>query len=105
MYYVPVFMIITLLHNHNNSFAENVYVFKCCVIFLYLFQAIEQLNIKASFWRDLITDEPFTRKDIIEIQDPSNLDKFNLAKFYHVIKNLKVKDKGIYLIFNNHLSN
>ncbi len=24
-------------------------------------------------WKDLITDEPFTRKDIIHLQDPLNL--------------------------------
>ena len=35
---------------------------------LVLLQAVERLNIKANFWRDLITDEPFTRKDLITIQ-------------------------------------
>lgn len=29
---------------------------------------VDRLNIKANFWRDLVTDEPFTRKDIITIQ-------------------------------------
>ena len=36
-------------------------------------QAVEELNIKPKFWKDLLTDEPFTRKDIIHIQDPLNL--------------------------------
>lgn len=36
-------------------------------------QAIEELNIKPKFWKDLLTDEPFTRKDIIHLQDPLNL--------------------------------
>ncbi len=36
-------------------------------------QAIEELNIKPRFWKDLLTDEPFTRKDIIHLQDPLNL--------------------------------
>jgi len=42
----------------------------CCMldIDLVLLQAVERLNIKANFWRDLITDEPFTRKDLITIQ-------------------------------------
>lgn len=56
---------------------------------VFAYEAVERLNIKANFWRDLITDEPFTRKDFITIQDPSNLDKFNIQKFYHVKNNLK----------------
>lgn len=36
-------------------------------------QAIDELNIKPKFWKDLLTDEPFTRKDIIHLQDPLNL--------------------------------
>ena len=39
----------------------------CCL------QAIEELNIKQKFWKDLLTDQPFTRKDIIHLQDPLNL--------------------------------
>ena len=36
-------------------------------------QAIQELHMKAKNWRDLLTDEPFTRKDLITIQDPHNL--------------------------------
>ena len=50
--------------------------------------------MKANYWKDLITDEPFTRKDIIEIQDPTDLQKFNFANFYHIKKNLKLLDEG-----------
>ena len=57
------------------------------------YEAVERLNIKAGFWKDLLNDEPFTRKDIITIQDPTNLDKFNLASFHHMTKNLKVRDE------------
>lgn len=31
-------------------------------------QAVEQLNFKTKNLKDLLTDEPFTRKDIITIQ-------------------------------------
>ncbi|XP_075960485.1 RING-type E3 ubiquitin-protein ligase PPIL2 [Anarhichas minor] len=55
-------------------------------------EAVEQLNIKTKSFKDLLTDEPFTRKDIIVLQDPTNLDKFNVANFFHVINNLKVLD-------------
>ncbi|XP_053375237.1 RING-type E3 ubiquitin-protein ligase PPIL2-like [Mercenaria mercenaria] len=56
-------------------------------------EAVERLNIKANFWRDLITDEPFTRKDLITVQDPSNLDKFNIQKFYYIKNNLKAGEE------------
>jgi peptidyl-prolyl cis-trans isomerase-like protein 2 len=35
---------------------------------VYAFEAVERLNIKAKFWKDLMTDESFTRKDVITIQ-------------------------------------
>lgn len=35
---------------------------------VYAYDTIERLNVKAKYWKDLMTDEPFTRKDIIMIQ-------------------------------------
>uniref|UniRef100_A0A3P8Y671 RING-type E3 ubiquitin transferase n=1 Tax=Esox lucius TaxID=8010 RepID=A0A3P8Y671_ESOLU len=55
-------------------------------------EAVEQLNIKTKSYRDLLSDEPFTRQDIITLQDPTNLDKFNVSNFFHVKNNLKVLD-------------
>ncbi|XP_062313874.1 RING-type E3 ubiquitin-protein ligase PPIL2 [Osmerus eperlanus] len=55
-------------------------------------EAVEQLNIKTKSYRDLLTDEPFTRQDLITLQDPTNLDKFNVSDFFHVKNNLKVLD-------------
>ena len=37
-------------------------------------QAVEELNIKSKYWKDLMDDTPFTRKDIIHLQDPLNLE-------------------------------
>jgi hypothetical protein len=31
-------------------------------------EAVQQFNVKMKSWRDLITDEPFTRADILTIQ-------------------------------------
>ena len=62
-----------------------------------IIQAIERLNIKPKFFKDLITNEDFTRKDIITIQDPTNLDKFNMSKFYHLKNNLKLLDEGRFM--------
>uniref|UniRef100_A0A8C3SDE9 Peptidylprolyl isomerase like 2 n=1 Tax=Chelydra serpentina TaxID=8475 RepID=A0A8C3SDE9_CHESE len=55
-------------------------------------EAVEQLNIKTKSYKDLLTDEPFTRQDILTLQDPTNLDKFNVSDFFHVKNNLKVTD-------------
>lgn len=35
---------------------------------VYAWDAVEQLCVKPKNWKDLLTDEPFTRKDIIHIQ-------------------------------------
>uniref|UniRef100_A0A4X2M4V2 RING-type E3 ubiquitin-protein ligase PPIL2 n=1 Tax=Vombatus ursinus TaxID=29139 RepID=A0A4X2M4V2_VOMUR len=59
---------------------------------VYAYEAIEQLNIKTKNFKDLLTDEPFSRQDILTLQDPTNLDKFNVANFYHVKNNLRVLD-------------
>ncbi|XP_018336091.1 RING-type E3 ubiquitin-protein ligase PPIL2 [Agrilus planipennis] len=54
-------------------------------------EAIEELNIKNKNWKDLITDQLFDRKDIIVLQDPNNLQKFNISLFHHVKNNLRVE--------------
>ncbi|XP_045491534.1 RING-type E3 ubiquitin-protein ligase PPIL2 [Colias croceus] len=58
---------------------------------VYCYEAVEQLNIKGKNWKDLIEDTPFVRSDIITIQDPNNLDKFNISKFHHIKNNLRVE--------------
>lgn len=57
------------------------------------YEAVEQLNIKTRNWKDLINDEPFTRKDIITIQDPNSAAKFNLSTFHHIKNNIRVEDE------------
>lgn len=58
---------------------------------VYSYEAIEQLNIKTKNWKDLVDDTPFARKDIITIQDPTNLEKFNVTTFHHIKNKLKVE--------------
>lgn len=57
-------------------------------------QAVEQLNIKVNNWRDLLTDEEFTRADLITIQNPDDLTKFNISQFHHVKNNLRIENEG-----------
>ena len=48
---------------------------------VYLWDTIEQLNLKAKNMRDLVSDEQFTRSDLIILQDPMDLDRQNISKF------------------------
>ena len=50
---------------------------------VFAYDTVERLNIKAKVWRDLVSDEGFSRKDIIVIQDPQNLESRNIASFKH----------------------
>ncbi|GIY74473.1 RING-type E3 ubiquitin-protein ligase PPIL2 [Caerostris darwini] len=59
---------------------------------IFSYEAIEQLNLKNKNFKDLLTDEPFTKNDIITIQDPSNLDKFNFNNFHHVKNKMFVSE-------------
>ena len=56
---------------------------------VFAYDAIEQLNLKVNYMKDLLTDEAFAKKDIITIQDPNNLAKFDMSKFYYLRENLK----------------
>ncbi|CAL5224657.1 g7376 [Coccomyxa viridis] len=61
---------------------------------VYCWEAVEELNIKPKYWKDLIDDTPFTRKDIIHLQDPLNLEGRNVESFDHVKKDLKIIEDG-----------
>lgn len=49
------------------------------VSILFLLKAIKELNIKTKNWKELLTDEPFAKEDIITIQASST---FNLCSVY-----------------------
>ena len=42
------------------------------------------MNIKPKLWQDLVDDQPFTRADIITLQDPQNAASRNLDKFKYL---------------------
>ncbi|GAA6058986.1 hypothetical protein JCM10212_001696 [Sporobolomyces blumeae] len=58
---------------------------------VYARESIDRLNVKPSNWNDLMTDEPFQRKDIIMLQDPLNIEGKDLSKFDYVKRNLEVQ--------------
>lgn len=55
-----------VLHKVFTEFTHIVAVKKTGNVFSY--EAIRELNIKSKNWKELLTDEPFTRDDIITIQ-------------------------------------
>jgi peptidyl-prolyl cis-trans isomerase-like protein 2 len=51
---------------------------------VFAWDTIERLNIKAKNWQDLVSDEEFTRKDIITLQDPQSIESRDFSSFKHV---------------------
>ncbi|EEP80104.1 conserved hypothetical protein [Uncinocarpus reesii 1704] len=51
---------------------------------VFAWDTVEKLNIKEKMWRDLVSDQEFTRKDIITLQDPQNIESRNLNSFKYL---------------------
>ncbi|KAJ5140259.1 hypothetical protein N7448_003667 [Penicillium atrosanguineum] len=51
---------------------------------VFSWDTVDRLNIKGKLWRDLVTDEEFSRKDIITLQDPQNIESRNLSSFNYL---------------------
>ena len=60
---------------------------------VFCYEAVEELNLKTKNFKDLLNDEPFTRPDIIILQDPRNMTKFNLSNYHHIKFSLKANDE------------
>lgn len=61
---------------------------------VYLYDCIKDLNISQKNWTDLISGEPFTKDDIIILQDPSQPELRNVSKFYAVIKDEEERSRS-----------
>ncbi|TFB01644.1 Peptidyl-prolyl cis-trans isomerase-like 2 [Trichoderma ghanense] len=51
---------------------------------VFAWDTVERMNIKAKMWQDLVDDQPFTRADIITIQDPQNMASRSLDTFKYL---------------------
>ncbi|KAF1983148.1 hypothetical protein K402DRAFT_456773 [Aulographum hederae CBS 113979] len=51
---------------------------------VFSWDTVERLNVKAKNWKDLVTEEDFSRKDIITLQDPQNVDSRDLSSFKYL---------------------
>jgi peptidyl-prolyl cis-trans isomerase-like protein 2 len=68
-------------------FTENTHI--VCIKtsgYVYAHETVQELNKKAKYYYDLVTNDPFTPNDIITIQDPSR--EKALAEFHHVREGL-----------------
>ncbi|KAK9129688.1 hypothetical protein Sjap_010175 [Stephania japonica] len=69
---------------------EHMFVIPCGrALFLTLVKAIKELNLKTKNWKELLTDDPFTKEDLITIQNPNALESKVLVEFDHVKRELK----------------
>ena len=50
----------------------------------FAYDTVERLNFKQKMWKDLVTEEEFSRKDVITLQDPQNLESRNLSSFQYI---------------------
>ncbi|CAN6698221.1 unnamed protein product [Malus baccata var. baccata] len=60
---------------------------------VFSYEAVKELNIKTKNWKELLTDEPFSKEDLITIQNPNALDSKVLVEFDHVKNSLKIDDE------------
>ncbi|KIH93696.1 peptidyl-prolyl cis-trans isomerase-like 2 [Sporothrix brasiliensis 5110] len=51
---------------------------------VFAWDTIERMNVKPRMWLDLMDDAPFTRKDIITLQDPQNMTGRDMSQFQFV---------------------
>ena len=51
---------------------------------VFAYDTVDRLNIKTKSWKDLVSDEAFTRQDMITLQDPRNLELRNLSDFKYL---------------------
>ena len=61
---------------------------------VYSRDTIESLNVKPGFWQDLMDDTKFTRKDLIVLQDPHNLENRDLSQFHYIKHELKPEESN-----------
>jgi peptidyl-prolyl cis-trans isomerase-like protein 2 len=69
---------------------------------VYSAATVDKLNREAKYWKDLVSGEEFTHKDIITLQDPKHLEKRTIKNFDYIRNNIdvEIKDKGTEAFIN-----
>ncbi|KEI37168.1 uncharacterized protein L969DRAFT_90240 [Mixia osmundae IAM 14324] len=58
-------------------------------------ESVDRLNVKPRHWNDLVSDEKFTKDDIIVIQDPHNPEQRDFSQFHYRKHDLSFTDEDI----------
>jgi len=82
-YHCPV------LHKAFNEFSHIVAIRPTGHV--YSKDAVQQLCLKAGNLRDLLTEEPFKKEDVLVIQDPAAPEKRRIGSFAHVRRGLRTE--------------
>lgn len=56
---------------------------------VFSYDTIQQLNVKAKHMYDLVEDTPFTKKDLLTLQDPHNMEGRDVNNLHHIKSALK----------------
>jgi len=69
---------------------------------VYSAATVDKLNREAKYWKDLVSGEEFTHKDIITLQDPKHLEKRTIKNFDYIRNNIdvEIRDKGTEAFIN-----
>ena len=72
------------MHTHGQISELTFLLYNNIFLFFINIQAIERLNLRTHNLRDLLTDEKFSRSDLITLQDPEHPETWDVSTFYHV---------------------
>jgi len=75
-YHCPITLKVFNEHSHIVAIGTTGNVFS--------YEAVKEFNLKPRFLHDLVSDTPFTRADIITLQDPMNPEGNNLSRLHHL---------------------
>lgn len=85
-YHCPVSLKVFNEHSHIVAIATTGNVFS--------HESVKEFNLKPRFLRDLVTDVPFERKDVITLQDPMNPEGNNLSRLHHLKAGLTMQTEA-----------
>ena len=77
---------------------------------VFAWDTVERLNIKAKNWKDLVSEEDFSRKDIVTLQDPQNIESRDINSFKYKQEGASVltpeqeAERGAHAVSYTHLT-
>ena len=69
---------------------------------VFSWEAVDRLNVQNQNWKELLTGEPFTRNDIIILQDPKLKPELRDVSKFHYVNTKKIKSATTDKFVNSH---